>query len=93
MVGFDPVGGGGDNFRSFRSLATGWGMFSIAGSRVKSDVLHGRLEINSLLLPFIKNRTVKSVQVGDNPVNYEHCTGALRFDETLKITPGNPLAG
>ncbi len=91
MVGFNPVGGHEDVFSSFWSLASGWGTFGIAEGRVVLDVLHGLLEINSLLLPFIKNQTVKSVQVGAEPVNYEHCSGAVTFGKTVKITPGNSL--
>lgn len=50
MIGFNPVQRGGETFRTFWSLDSGWGIFERTPDKVKLQVLGGKLSLKVLKL-------------------------------------------
>ncbi|SFQ20070.1 GH116 family glycosyl-hydrolase [Caldicoprobacter faecalis] len=84
VIGFNPVIGG-DNFRVFWSLDSGWGIFEKSGDKIELKVLYGYLDLKELCLPFMKGRDVKSVLLEDVPVTYRKDGGNIKFSDVVRI--------
>lgn len=81
MMGFDPVDWKGGDCRFFWSLECGWGMFYKEGNDVLLKVLKGKLRINRLALPFLRENGNVTVFVKGSQVDFRWQKGSIIFTE------------
>jgi uncharacterized protein (DUF608 family) len=62
-IGFDPIRMDHGKFRCFWSLGEGWGVVDIQPARITLDVLHGRLRLRGLRLPFLTAGDISRVSL------------------------------
>lgn len=84
-VGFNPRLTRGKFFRCFWSLGTGWGTFEVKGKLVTIKVDYGKLEIEKLRLPFLKNRIIASILVDGAPVRFRVEEGEITLEKPVTI--------
>ncbi|MFN2203881.1 MAG: GH116 family glycosyl-hydrolase, partial [Caldilineaceae bacterium] len=85
MVGFDPVRTRDGRFNCFWSLDSGLGQFRMGPGRTELRVMYGRLEIQSLRLPFLDADDIRSVTVDGEPVGYGFADGVLSLDSIAEV--------
>ena len=85
MVGFDPIFMGKDEFKCFWSLDSGYGTFEATPGNVALKILNGKLEIKKIKLPFIKDKQIKSISLGDKPVDFVFRDGSVAMHSPIEI--------
>ncbi|NLC67829.1 MAG: hypothetical protein GX754_03370 [Clostridiaceae bacterium] len=91
MIGFNPIKNAEPGFCTFWSLDPGWGTFEVKNGQVKLAVLYGSLEINSLKLPFLCDRSISTVACQDKKMNCTYKEGTIRFENPVSLESGCSL--
>lgn len=74
-----------------RGAHSGYGTFEVAPGSIAINLLYGKLKIEKLDLPFIKDKQVKSVTLGDKPVEFIFQHGILEICSLNKPDQENAL--
>ena len=90
-IGFDPIRMEDGRFRCFWSLATAWGEFEVEPDRVSLRVLYGELPLRALRLPFLSNRAVSAVHLGDDAIEFVQDGEEIRLGEGVTISANTEL--
>jgi len=78
-------------FRCFWSLGTGWGTVEIKPDRVMIRVQYGKLAVNTLKLPSLKGRALKTISINGDEVEFEVQNGQVKFTETILVKEDQKL--
>ena len=84
-IGFNPVQVQDGQFRCFWSLDSGWGEFEMTDDGCELRVLYGELTLQSLRLPFLTEKQVSAITLGDDSVSFGAADGELNFDNKINI--------
>ncbi|MBI3986584.1 MAG: hypothetical protein HY343_06675 [Lentisphaerae bacterium] len=90
-VGFHPVRMTGGRFRSFWSLASGWGTIELGPGSAVLTVLNGRLELSSLSLDMGPTPRRLSATLAGRRVPCRETEGQMIFTKPITIREGLPL--
>lgn len=99
-VGFDPIVNqaawdGVSDFRTFWSLAPGWGEFELSGSHSTPHaalrVHYGTLPLRVLRLPSWAAHPPQTVEVAGTPVDFTWDGAAIRLDAVVTLRAGEAL--
>ena len=90
-IGFNPARTEGGKFRSFWSLSHGWGIFDMKPNLVVITVEYGKLELNSLRLPFLNGRKLQSISLGRRALEFETINGEISLRGPVLVEKGNKL--
>jgi uncharacterized protein (DUF608 family) len=91
FIGFNPIRLAEGSFRCFWSLAPGWGEVVITPDQVELHVLYGRLPLTTLRLPFVEERAVQGVRVGETTVAFTQQGGDIILDAPATVQAGQAL--
>ncbi len=91
-IGFNPVRTQDGNFRCFWSLDPGWGEFVLTPDAAEVRLLYGGLELRELALPFLGDRAVTGVTLGDQPLAYTRSADGIRLDSPAALAAGQTLS-
>jgi non-lysosomal glucosylceramidase len=91
MIGFNPVLKTDIGFTSFWSLDSGWGLFKKEGNEIQIEILYGKLDLNTIVLPFITDKAVETVTIGDKAVEFKKEDQHINFAEKVSINCGEVL--
>ena len=90
-LGFNPVRWDDGRFRCFWSLEPGWGEFVAGPGYAEVRVLYGSLELKVLRLPYVAERTIRRVTLGDQPADYSRVGDEIHFTKPVKVAAGQTL--
>jgi len=91
QIGFNPPCLENGEFRCFWSLGTGWGTFEMKPDRVVIRVQHGKLELKTLRLAFLKTSKLKSVSIGEHALEFEKRGDEIMLGRFTLIEKGQEL--
>lgn len=95
LIGFDPIIHRESTFRTFWSLATGWGTFEWSvtrnGPRATLLVLYGTLPLRWLRLPGWSAEPPQTVEVAGTPVDFSLDGAAVRLETPVTLRAGESL--
>jgi uncharacterized protein (DUF608 family) len=90
-IGFDPLRAGDGHFRCFWSLDSGWGEFVLNPDAAEVRLLYGRLELQTLTLPFLGSRGVSSVSLAGLPLAFTRDGDHVRLETPAHLAAGETL--
>jgi uncharacterized protein (DUF608 family) len=90
-IGFNPHNPGKERFQVFWSLGSGWGTYQQSAEEIRLEVLYGGLEIEQLLLPFLKAGEARRVDLDGVAEDFHFSGGALVFTEPVRLKRGQTL--
>jgi non-lysosomal glucosylceramidase len=88
-IGFHPLAANGENFQSFWSLGTGWGVYRQTAGKAEIEVLYGRLEIQHLRLPGIGQ--AHSACIDGKDVEFTQADREITFASPLTLHKGSSI--
>ncbi len=91
MIGFDPIKIKDGKFKCFWSLDSGWGEFIINADKIKLIVMKGKLELQELKFPFIKDKNIKTITIEGKQLDLKLKMGVISLNETVTINEDNTL--
>ena len=89
-IGFSPKINSTD-FKTFWSLASGWGQFTISKDELKLGVSYGKLELNSFSSIFLESKSIKEIYINDIVVNFIKNKNLVEFDKIITIDKNHYL--
>jgi len=87
-IGFNPIINTVGNFKCFWSLDPAWGIFELKPSIAEISVIYGELTITHIKFPFIKGKSVISVEMEEKPIEYALNNGCIDFPLPVKLKKG-----
>ncbi len=91
LIGFQPVRMNEGRFRSFWSLAPGWGEVEITPGAAELRLLQGELPLRILELPLAPGQAANSISLGDQRIAFEQRGATLHLAEPVTIQAGQSL--
>ena len=85
VIGFDPVRTEGGRFRCFWSVGEGWGTVEIEPGQVALSVLHGRLDLQEIRLPFLTMKEIAHVSLGGAELTWHWDEDRIVFESPVTI--------
>jgi uncharacterized protein (DUF608 family) len=91
-IGFKPLQQESEqSFRVFWSLDSGWGEYLQAANWSELRLRAGQLALRQLNLPLLAGKRVKSIRLGDQPVEFSQSGGSLQLSQRSTIRQGETL--
>lgn len=90
VLGFHPVKLS-DSYRTFWSVDSGWGTFLVEQDEVKLLVEYGELTLQQLCVPFLRDRLISQVSIGDKVYDVSAKDGCILFPQQTLIEQGASL--
>lgn len=72
-------------------IGTGWGSFSVENEAVRLHVEYGELTLQQLRIPFMHDRLVSQVSIGDKVCAVSVKNGCVHFTQHMKIGQGESI--
>jgi non-lysosomal glucosylceramidase len=91
FIGFAPKVRGGDSFRCFWSVGTGWGTFSLADEQCDLCISQGQLALKKLGLPIGNGTAAIKVQLNGRSVAVDRSEDSLLPCPKLELKGGDTL--
>lgn len=85
MVGFNPAQTNEGIFRTFWSLASGWGTFELSPGYLKLNVLSGELNLKLMKLPPAQLGKIANIQCEGREQSYHIAENAVHFANELVL--------
>jgi non-lysosomal glucosylceramidase len=91
MLGFNPIRRPGETVSYFWSVDSGWGTFEACDNRIELKVLYGSLSLKKLKLPFLADKSIKTIYTENGKVEYNAEDSLLQMAQPVVIREGGSL--
>lgn len=89
-IGFNPMSNQ-DNFSSFWSLNSGWGVFKHQDGQIELNIQSGNLKLKTFHSNLLNDKKIVAVYLGEQQLIYQSDRNKVIFEKEIEILSSQPL--